>query len=104
MALAIPLDQDTRPPMVVQGTHDFDRMRWASVRTFSGERMARTRRGQGLSQLTLAQRAGLPLSTIRKWEQGRAIPSAPRLALLASVLGVPMDDLFTDTDLEEGRS
>jgi transcriptional regulator with XRE-family HTH domain len=44
----------------------------------------------GLSRPELAQRAGVPLSTLRNWESDRGFPGLPVLVRLAEVLGVPV--------------
>lgn len=92
VATLTPLDREIRPSPVT-----YTAMRLDSVRNFSGDRLREIRRIRGLSQLTLAQRAGIPVSTIRNWEQGRAVPPADRLAILASALDVPIDALFAET-------
>ena len=49
----------------------------------------RTLRGEaGLSRAELARRAGVPVSTLRIWEDGRGFPGAPALLRLAEALGV----------------
>ena len=48
----------------------------------------RTLRGEaGLSRAELARRAGVPVSTLRIWEDGRGFPGAPALLRLAEALG-----------------
>jgi transcriptional regulator with XRE-family HTH domain len=56
-------------------------------------RLKRLRERAGLSQPQLAQRAGVPLSTLRGWEQGRREPSLGAAAKLARAMGITLDEL-----------
>jgi putative transcriptional regulator len=42
----------------------------------------RVRRRTGLTQAAFAQRIGVPLDTVRNWEQGKRLPAGPAKALL----------------------
>ena len=42
----------------------------------------RVRRRTGLSQAAFAARIGVPLDTVRNWEQGKPAPAGPARALL----------------------
>lgn len=42
----------------------------------------RVRRRTGLSQAAFARRIGVPLDTVRNWEQGKRAPAGPARALL----------------------
>jgi putative transcriptional regulator len=42
----------------------------------------RVRRRTGLSQAAFAARIGVPLDTVRNWEQGKRAPAGPARALL----------------------
>jgi putative transcriptional regulator len=44
---------------------------------------AAIRRTTGLSQAAFARRIGVPVATIRNWEQGRRSPQGPARVLLA---------------------
>jgi transcriptional regulator with XRE-family HTH domain len=57
------------------------------------ERLKRVRRGRGLSQSGLAERARLPVDDVQNWEQGRRTPRLEGLVKLARALGVSLDDL-----------
>lgn len=41
------------------------------------------RRHTGLSQAAFSARIGVPVSTLRNWEQGRRVPDGPARVLLA---------------------
>jgi putative transcriptional regulator len=45
--------------------------------------VAAIRERTGLSQSAFSQRIGVPVSTIRNWEQGRRVPDGPARVLLA---------------------
>ena len=42
----------------------------------------RVRRRTGLTQAAFAARIGVPLDTVRNWEQGKRLPAGPAKALL----------------------
>jgi transcriptional regulator with XRE-family HTH domain len=58
-----------------------------------GEHLKRLREAAGLSQPQLAQAAGVPVGTLRQWEQGRRLPSLEGFIALAAGLGVSLDEL-----------
>lgn len=49
----------------------------------------------GLSQVELAERADIPLGTLRDWEQGRVVPYPSRRPRLASALRITLSELDT---------
>jgi transcriptional regulator with XRE-family HTH domain len=59
-----------------------------------GKRIAAVRKAAGLSQPELAGKAGLPLNTLKNWEQDRRQPYASAVAALAEALGVPAGELL----------
>lgn len=58
-----------------------------------GQRIARLRERAGLSQPQAAERAGIPVGTLRGWEQGRRVPLLDAAAKLADAIGCSLDDL-----------
>lgn len=42
----------------------------------------RVRRRTGLTQAAFAERIGVPVDTVRNWEQGKRLPAGPAKALL----------------------
>ena len=48
-----------------------------------GGHLQTLRRDAGLSRAELARRAGVPLSTLRHWENGRGFPGVPAFLRLA---------------------
>jgi transcriptional regulator with XRE-family HTH domain len=70
-----------------------------------GQRLQRLRREAGLSQRGLADRAGVPIGTLRNWEQGRREPYFSTAVRVAMALGVTLDELAARADeAEAGRT
>lgn len=61
------------------------------------------REDQGWTQLDLAVKLGVTPTTISAWERGMYEPRASQLRALATVLGVPMDQIDTWTPVDEGK-
>ena len=49
----------------------------------------RVRRKVGLSQVAFARRIGVPVDTVRNWEQGKRAPQGPARALLRIIERAP---------------
>jgi putative transcriptional regulator len=64
--------------------------------TSIGSRLKRLRSAAGLTQAALAERAGVPLQTLRNWECDRREPLLGMAAKLARALGVPINALVED--------
>jgi transcriptional regulator with XRE-family HTH domain len=62
-----------------------------------GERLKAHRETAGLSQPQLAERSGVPVGTIRDYEQGRRAPLLETAAKLARALKQPLEDFLDDT-------
>lgn len=56
-----------------------------------GERLTQFRKAAGLSQPQLAERSGVPLGTIREYEQNRREPLLSKACKLAAALGMDCD-------------
>jgi transcriptional regulator with XRE-family HTH domain len=63
-----------------------------------GQQVRRLRRGLGLTQDKLGQRAGLHMNYISDVERGKRNPSATTLCRLALGLGVKVRDLMVEVD------
>lgn len=61
---------------------------------FSGCRLRDTRRQTGLSREQLAVRAGVSVSAVTRYEQGRVTPNVNAVAALAEVLSVELGELL----------
>jgi transcriptional regulator with XRE-family HTH domain len=58
-----------------------------------GQRLQRLRLAAGLTQEGLAQRAGVPVWSLRNWEHDHRLPGLVPVYKLAKALGVPMEQL-----------
>ena len=54
----------------------------AEAREAAAAYARRVRRRTGLTQAAFAARIGVPLDTVRNWEQGKRAPAGPARALL----------------------
>jgi len=63
-----------------------------------GRRVKRLRQAANLSQAELAEQAGVPIGTLRNWEQGRRVPLLDNAAQIAKALGVGLDYLTEGTN------
>ena len=57
--------------------------------TASGSTARHLRQRAGLTQIEFAARLGVPVETIRNWEQGKRMPRGPARALLAVFAHAP---------------
>ena len=62
----------------------------------NGKLMKERRKELGMTQMDLAVRMGVQLSTVSSWERGARTASVPNLRKLAGILGVSMEDLLAD--------
>jgi transcriptional regulator with XRE-family HTH domain len=72
-----------------------------------GERFQRLRQEAKLTQEEASERSGVPINTLRNWEQGKRLPRLDHAVRLARALGVSMDELvgFDEPPAERpGRS
>jgi len=58
-----------------------------------GRHLRTLRQEAGVSRAALARRAGVSVSTLRHWENGRGFPSMAAFLRLAEALGVPAERL-----------
>ena len=58
-----------------------------------GPRMQRLRQAAGLSQSGLARATGIPVGTIKNWEQGIRFPRMDLAVKVAAALGITLDEL-----------
>jgi transcriptional regulator with XRE-family HTH domain len=63
-------------------------------------RVKQARVERGLSQEALAEKLGISLQQIHKYEAGRNRISATRLAAVSEALGKPLDEFFEGLDAE----
>jgi transcriptional regulator with XRE-family HTH domain len=58
-----------------------------------GQQLKKLRTAVGLSQQELARAAGVPVGTLKNWEQGRREPLLGAAARVARALRVSLDEL-----------
>ena len=69
-----------------------------------GQRLARLRQRQRLTQAQLARRAGLSVAIVQALEQGvRADPRLSTVVKLAAALGLPVGELAGEADGSDDR-
>ena len=61
-----------------------------------GEKLRDGRTAAGMTQMDLAATSGVPLGTIREYEQGIRDPSLQRAQKLAAAIGKTLNDLAGD--------
>lgn len=66
-----------------------------------GQRLQRLRERINLSQPQFAAKAGVPVGTLRNWEQDWRLPSLPAAVRLAAALGVTVDELVAGINLDD---
>jgi transcriptional regulator with XRE-family HTH domain len=69
-----------------------------------GERLRRARKAVGLSQEEASARSGVSREMISYYETGARTPGLRALYRLATVYGVPLDDLAAEDGAGEDRS
>lgn len=67
-------------------------------------RLRELRLQQGLTQVTLAERAGVTRQTIIAVEKGKFVPSVKLALRLADTLGTPLEDMFWLQDDKGGEA
>lgn len=66
-----------------------------------GERIMYARKKTGMSQIDLADALEVSRQSVSKWETGESSPEVNRLKKLSDVLGVSVDWLLSDDDIED---
>jgi transcriptional regulator with XRE-family HTH domain len=61
-----------------------------------GGRLQELRHGAGMSQSELADAAGVPVASLKNWEQGRRLPGLDAAVRLAAAMGISLDHLAGD--------
>lgn len=67
-----------------------------------GERLAEIRKDHGDTQLALAEKLNITLSTIRSWEQEKSSPSHDMLVTICRLYQVSSDYLLGLTNMDSG--
>jgi transcriptional regulator with XRE-family HTH domain len=66
-----------------------------------GEKVTRLKKLKSMSQVDLAHVTGIPRDAISKYERGDIVPSVKYAKRLAHALGVSLDYLVIEEELEE---
>ncbi len=62
------------------------------------------RKQAGLTQIELAERLGISIATLRRWESGETSPSGTRIMEMANIFGISPDGLLSNEEgAENGR-
>ena len=61
------------------------------------------RKQAGLTQIELAEKLGVSIATLRRWEAGETAPTGTRIIEIASLLGISPDGLISDNESSENR-
>jgi excisionase family DNA binding protein len=77
-------------------TKPYSYQKWQTARVWPGggwgEALAQVRKDQRLTQHDLADYVGVGLATIRRWEDGKALPDRSFWPKLEEAMGVPVPD------------
>jgi transcriptional regulator with XRE-family HTH domain len=68
-----------------------------------GQRLQQLRQAKEMTQTELAEAAGVPVGTLRCWEQGRRVPLFDAAIRLARALGVSLDELAGEVPAKEKK-
>jgi transcriptional regulator with XRE-family HTH domain len=71
-----------------------------ALRNQLGGRLRELREARGLTQAQLAHLLGKSLETISNFERGKTLPSLVTLEQLAGILGVSMQEFFSDQPVD----
>ena len=69
-----------------------------------GQRLARLRTEQGLSQETMAERLGVTRQSVSKWETDASIPELDKLVRYSELFGVTLDELVKGPEARTSES
>lgn len=66
----------------------------AREESYTATFLGNARRKAGLTQKEASEKTGIPLGTIRRWEQGQNDPDMGSLIQLAELYGVSLDEIL----------
>jgi len=69
-----------------------------------GSKIAGLRKAQGMTQQQLADELSVTNKAVSKWETGGGLPDIAMLPILATALGVSVDELISDSPIVEGEA
>lgn len=56
------------------------------------------RKKAGFTQIQVAEKLGVSIATLRRWESGETAPTGTRIVELANLLGVSPDEIIKEND------
>lgn len=56
------------------------------------------RKKAGFTQIELAEKLGVSIATLRRWESGETAPTGTRIIELANLLNISPDEIINDSD------
>ena len=62
------------------------------------------RKKAGLTQIDLADKLGVSIATLRRWEAGETSPTGTRIVELANLLHISPDEIVADDDSEKNKT
>lgn len=68
-----------------------------------GDNLCRLRKEKNLKQSDIADTLYVTPQTISKWERGQSYPELENMIMIASILNVPLEDLFRDSEEDAAR-
>ena len=68
-----------------------------------GKTIRALRQERGWTQLELAVKLGVQLSTVANWEAGRTLPRVPDLRKLAQLFNVCMEEIAPEAELRRAH-
>jgi transcriptional regulator with XRE-family HTH domain len=79
-------------------------MRMKLINEFIGENLKRIRKARKLSQAVVAERLGVEVPSVSRWETGTNRPSQQHLSQLCAIYGVTEEDLLKIPEQSEMKS
>ena len=61
------------------------------------------RKKANLTQIELAEKLGVSIATLRRWESGETAPTGTRIVELANLLKVSPDEVINDAEVRPGK-
>lgn len=59
------------------------------------------RRKAGMTQIELAEKIGVSIATLRRWESGETAPNGTRIIEMANTLGITPEEIISGVEIDE---
>ncbi|MBQ7150871.1 MAG: helix-turn-helix domain-containing protein [Synergistaceae bacterium] len=63
------------------------------------ENLRLQRKKAGMTQMQLADRLGISIATLRRWEAGETVPTGKKILEIADLFGVPSTAIISEGDM-----